>query len=106
MTRFLEKVTRTLAPRGARSSAGSLLSFVSLRYARFSIATENDRAHVTAQQVRLEDGRLESEQLEGTLEGGEARRLLEGARQALTDRLGALLAPLRSLLGRAGDKEP
>ncbi len=72
--------------------------WLSFRYSYRGIVSDGERAHVVVRERRFEDGRLEAEDLEGTLEGAAAAQLFEEARRVATD---ALEDASRAALGAA-----
>jgi len=77
-----------LAPR-----QGSVFPWIRLRYSYRSLSTEGDRTHVVIRERRFEDGRLEAEDVEATVD----RRWITGLLEQAPERLRHLL---RSLLER------
>ena len=74
--------------------------WLSFRYAYRSITADegSEQAHVVAREARFEDGKLETEELEGTLDRRAAAELLGEMQRLLHERVTALLRPLSSLL--------
>jgi hypothetical protein len=72
--------------------------WVSFRYSFRSIVAERDQAHVVVRERRLQDGRLESEDFEGTIDRHSAPEVLEAVQRALEERARTLFDSLAGWL--------
>lgn len=82
--------------------------WLSFRYAYRSVTADDKQAHLVAREARFEDGKLETEELEATLDRHAAAELFGAMQRLLQERASALLRPLSSLLlapRRRGDRQ-
>ena len=101
-SKALERVRQAIARRRPAEVEGQQgrprSPWLSFRYSYRSVTADEERAHVVAREARFEDGRLETEELEGTLDRRAAAEILGAMQRLLHERASALLRPLSSLL--------
>jgi len=94
---------RAVAP--ARSSAslerGPGISF---RYSFHSVQADERGAHFVAREARFEQGRLQTESLEGTIDRERYEQAIQALKGQVVQRVATLLAPIAALLGDLEDE--
>ena len=105
----LDRIRRALP--AVRSAAGALLrrpssgspsrsgGGVSLRYSFRSVQADEREVRFTAHEARFEEGKLETESIEGSIDRGRYLGALRQLQGEVVERAAALLGPLTGLLG-------
>lgn len=72
--------------------------FISFHYSYREISSVNGRTHIRSKEKRFADGRLESEEFEGTLDGHVYDEMVTGLQRQFLDRVEALMRPFSMFL--------
>jgi len=78
---------------------------ISFRYSFHAVEADERGARFVAREARFEDGKLQTEALEGTIDRESYQATLAELRGQVTRRVAALLGPITQLLDGGGDED-